>query len=185
MRIQREIRRWLSEDETSFIDKIKKAIIIIYKLHRVLSSASQTVFFFCILTVAYEFYGVIHHMLKWGNHCFQKIKISKSNKQYRCRRNRIENWVEDHSIVGKESTWNAGDPSLIPGSGRSPEERIIYPLKYSWASLVSQLETNLTATWETWFDPWVVKIPWRRERLPTPVNWPGEFHGLYSPWGHQ
>ena len=26
------------------------------------------------------------------------------------------------------------------------------------------------------------KIPWRRERLPTPVFWPGEFHGLYSPW---
>ena len=28
--------------------------------------------------------------------------------------------------------------------------------------------------------PWVGKIPWRRERLPTPVFWPGEFHGLYS-----
>ena len=24
-------------------------------------------------------------------------------------------------------------------------------------------------------------IPWRKERLPTPVFWPGEFHGLYSP----
>ena len=23
---------------------------------------------------------------------------------------------------------------------------------------------------------------WRRESLPTPVFWPGEFHGLYSPW---
>ena len=73
-----------------------------------------------------------------------------------------------------------------------------------------------------WFDPWVGKIPWRRdrlrtpvfsgfpggsagkespcsvgdldsipglgrspgrERLPTPVFWPGEFHGLYGPWG--
>ena len=33
------------------------------------------------------------------------------------------------------------------------------------------------------FDPWVGNIPWRRERLPTPVFWPGEFHGLYSPWG--
>ena len=29
-------------------------------------------------------------------------------------------------------------------------------------------------------DPWVRKIPWRRERLPTPVFWPGEFHGPYS-----
>ena len=32
------------------------------------------------------------------------------------------------------------------------------------------------------------KIPWRRERLPTPVFLPGEFHGQrgfadYSPWG--
>ena len=35
------------------------------------------------------------------------------------------------------------------------------------------------------FDPWVGKIPWRRERLPTPVFWPGEFLGLYSPWGRQ
>ena len=33
------------------------------------------------------------------------------------------------------------------------------------------------------FNTWVGKIPWRRERLPTPVFWPGEFHGLYSPWG--
>ena len=29
------------------------------------------------------------------------------------------------------------------------------------------------------------KISWRRERLPTPVFWPGEFHELYSPWGHK
>ena len=35
------------------------------------------------------------------------------------------------------------------------------------------------------FDPWVRKIPWRRERLPTLVFWPGEFHGLYSSWGHK
>ena len=38
------------------------------------------------------------------------------------------------------------------------------------------------------FDPWVGKIPWRREQLPTPVFLPGEFHGQwrlagYSPWG--
>ena len=32
------------------------------------------------------------------------------------------------------------------------------------------------------FDPWIGKIPWRRERLPIPVFWPRKFHGLY-PWG--
>ena len=40
------------------------------------------------------------------------------------------------------------------------------------------------------FDPWVRKIPWRREWQPTPVLLPGEFHGQrnlagYSPWGRR
>ena len=47
-----------------------------------------------------------------------------------------------------------------------------------WASLVAQLVKNLLAIWETW----VGKILGRKERLPTPVFWPGEFHGLYSSW---
>ena len=33
------------------------------------------------------------------------------------------------------------------------------------------------------FDPWVGKIPWRKESLLTPIFWPGEFHRLHSPWG--
>ena len=33
--------------------------------------------------------------------------------------------------------------------------------------------------------PGLGRSPWRRERLPSPVFWPGEFHGLYSPWGHK
>ena len=35
------------------------------------------------------------------------------------------------SSVGKESACNAGDPSLIPGSGRSSGEGKGYPLQYS------------------------------------------------------
>ena len=40
------------------------------------------------------------------------------------------------------------------------------------------------------FDPWVRKIPWRREWKPTPVLLPGEFHGQrrlagYGPWGRR
>ena len=42
-----------------------------------------------------------------------------------------------YSSAGKESTCNAGDPGLIPGSERSPGEGIGYPLQYSWASLVA------------------------------------------------
>ena len=54
------------------------------------------------------------------------------------------------SSVGKESTCKAGDPSLIPGSGRSPGEGIGYPLQYSWAFLVAQIVKNPPAMWETW-----------------------------------
>ena len=42
-----------------------------------------------------------------------------------------------------------------------------------------QLVKNPPAMRETWVYLWVGKIPWRRERLPTPVFWPGEF----NPWG--
>ena len=48
-------------------------------------------------------------------------------------------------------------------------------------SLVAQLVKNLLAIWETWVRSLGWDDPWRRERLPTPVLWPGEFHGLYSP----
>ena len=78
----------------------------------------------------------------------------------------------------------AGDPGLIPGSGRSTGEGI-GSLQYSWACLVTQLVKNPPAMQETWEDPSVGKIPWRRERLPTPVFWPAEFHGFYSLWGRK
>ena len=59
-------------------------------------------------------------------------------------------------------------------------------LTFLWgASLVG---SNLPAVQETWIHPWVWKIPWRMEWLPTPVFLPGEFLGQrslvgYSPWG--
>ena len=61
--------------------------------------------------------------------------------------------------AGKESTCNAGNPSLIPGSGRAPGEGIGYPLQYTWASLMAQSVKNLPAMQETqvqflgWEDP--------------------------------
>ena len=45
---------------------------------------------------------------------------------------------------------------------------------------VTQTVKNLPIMWETWFDPRVGKIPWRREWLPFPVFLPGEFHGQRS-----
>ena len=52
--------------------------------------------------------------------------------------------------AGKESACNAGDPGLIPGSGRSPGEGIGDPLQYSWASLVAQIVKHPPAMQGTW-----------------------------------
>ena len=62
-------------------------------------------------------------------------------------------------------------PSLVESSG---------------ASLAAQMVKNPPAMLETWFDPWVGKIPWRRAWQPTSVFLPGESHGQrglegYSP----
>ena len=46
-------------------------------------------------------------------------------------------FLESHNnSLGKESTCNAGDPSLTPGLERSAGEGIGYSLQYFWASLV-------------------------------------------------
>ena len=55
-----------------------------------------------------------------------------------------------HSSVGKESACKEGDPSSIPGLGRSVGEGIGYPLQYSWASLVAQLVKNPPTILVTW-----------------------------------
>ena len=39
-------------------------------------------------------------------------------------------------------------------------------------------------------ETWVPSVGWddfleKGKAIPTPVFWPGEFHGLYSPWGHK
>ena len=52
------------------------------------------------------------------------------------------------------------------------------------ASLVAQVVKNLPTWWETWVQSLGRKTPWRRERLPTPVFWPGEFHGERSLAGY-
>ena len=50
---------------------------------------------------------------------------------------------------------------------------------------MAQLVKNLPAMRETW----VRSLDWEdmleKEKLPSPVFWPREFHGLYSPWGHK
>ena len=59
----------------------------------------------------------------------------------------------------------------------------------NWASLV-QMVKNLPAMWETWVWSLSWEDPLEKGTLPTPVFWPGEFHGQrsltgYSPRGRK
>ena len=81
-------------------------------------------------------------------------------------------WGFPDSSAGGESTCNAGDPNSIPGSGRSPGEGIGYPLQYHGIPWWLRWERICLQCGRSGLDPWVGKIPWRREWLLTPVFWP-------------
>ena len=72
-------------------------------------------------------------------------------------------------------------PLQLPGWENPTGEGIGYPLQYFWVSLMAQLVKNLPAMRKTW----VGKIPWKRAWQPTPVFWPGAFHGLLQSMGWQ
>ena len=69
--------------------------------------------------------------------------------------------------------------------GRSAGEGIGYPHQYSWASLVAQLVKNLPAMWEAWVRSLGQEDPLEKGMATHPSILDGEFHGLYSPWGHK
>ena len=68
------------------------------------------------------------------------------------------------SSVGKKATCNAGDPSLMSGSGRSAGEGIRYPLQYSWSSLWLSWKRICLQCGRPGFEPWAGKIPLEKEK---------------------
>ena len=85
-----------------------------------------------------------------------------------------------NSSVGKESTGNAGDPGLIPESGKSAGEGIGYPLQYSWASLVAQMVKNSPAMWETWVQSLGWEDPLEKGKVTHSSILAWRFHGLVT-----
>ena len=55
----------------------------------------------------------------------------------------------------------------------------------SWASLVAQLVKKPPVMWKTWVQSLGWEDALENERILTPVFWPGECHGLYSPRGRK
>ena len=77
-----------------------------------------------------------------------------------------------HSSVGKESVCNAGFPGSIPGSGRSTGEGIVYPLQYSWASLVVQLVESTHNAGDLGLIPGLGRSPAERKGYPLQYSGP-------------
>ena len=83
------------------------------------------------------------------------------------------------------SSKSSVDACLIPGLGRSTGEAIGHPLQYFGVFFLAQLVRSLPAMWKTWVQSLGWEYPWRREWLPTPVFWPGKFHGMvFQKVGH-
>ena len=95
------------------------------------------------------------------------------------------NWGFPDSSVAKESACNVGGPSSIPGWVRSAGEGLGDPLQYCRASLVAQLVKNLPAVRETWVRSLGREDPLEKGKAIHSIILPGEFHGLYSLWGHK
>ena len=107
-------------------------------------------------------------MFTW--HCFYNWSCSKLP-------NRTDTWSQEKvgmlllSFTGMWLLWNKGATRSWQLTWSRGIMRLPWWLR--WQRICLQCKGPM-------FDPWVGKIPWRREWLPTPVLLPGEFHGQRS-----
>ena len=86
--------------------------------------------------------------------------------------------VTDFAFMGSKITMDSDFSQLL---ARKTMANLDSVLKSRDLTLPASLVAQLPQCGRPGFNSWVGKILWRRERLPIPVFWPGEFHGLYSP----
>ena len=112
----------------------------------------------------------------------------------------LVNWLTPIHIQGDDNLLRSIAPSLpsmapsLPSMSRNSlhyyQVLTVCPLwlKGRLCSDIKKKKKSACNGGKLGFDPWVGKIPWRREWQPTPVFLPVEFHGQwspvgYSPWG--
>ena len=95
-------------------------------------------------------------------------------------------WASLIAQLVKESACNAGDPSLIPGSGRFPwrRDRLPIPVFLGFPCDSASKESACNAG-DLGSIPGLGRCPVERNSYPLHLFWPGEFNGLYSPWSHE
>ena len=158
---------------------------------------------------AREFQGCCWYFLSWSEECIQfvnnllsyilmvKVKVKSLSRVRLCDpmvysllgspvhgifRARVLGWVSFSFSRGPSRHRDRTQVSRIAGrcfTLWATREALNSP------QLVAQLVKHLPAMQDTWVQSLGWEDPLRRERLPSPVFWPGEFHELYSQWGHK
>ena len=117
------------------------------------------------------------HQHLWNiNRTSSLLKSVKTYASYRA--SLIAHLVKNWPAMQETLVWSLGQEDLLE-KGQGTHSTIL------GLPLVAQLVKNPLAMQETWVQSLGWEDPWRREKLRTPVFWPGEFHGLCSPWGHR
>ena len=89
--------------------------------------------------------------------------------------------------VGSLSVLQGIFPTQGPNPGLLHCRRILYQLSHKGSpsmvngNILNKIKESIQNEGDLGFEPWFGNISWRRERL----SWPGEFHGLYCPWGRK
>ena len=95
----------------------------------------------------------------------------------------MRRWASLIAQLGKNLS--ALKETLVQLGQEDPLEKgLALPAPVFLGFLVAQLVKNPLAMRETWIRSLGWEDP-QKGKANTPVFWPGEFHGLYSPWGLQ
>ena len=123
------------------------------------------------------------HLLKpshWTlalQHMNLELGVGDTNSDYRsCQMD--DNGKKNCQVNSVSIVWRQPQPQVRTSNFPS----------WFWEPLYLLRASPVVQTVTAGFNPWVIKVFWRREWWPTPVLFPGEFHRWrslegYSPWG--
>ena len=114
--------------------------------------------------------------IKWPKYWSFSFSISPSNEYSRLISFRID-WFDILEVEGTLTNL------LQHHSSKRSVLRCSAFFMVQLASIVPQVVRILPKMRETWVQSLGWEDSLEKERLPTSVLWPGEFHGLYSSWG--
>ena len=120
-------------------------------------------------------YNVLEHVTDWEKKF--TLKLTRVNNQ------KVQGNISKQQENGRELKNRQKVKmvySLLKYISRLKMELLLFGLSFS---LVAQIVKNMQCS-RPGFDPWVGKIPWRREWQPTPVLLPGESHGQWNLAGY-